>query len=415
MIRTMMACAAACAIAACTRSPDLDAPWTAAELELIASLALDGSGPPPSPTNRVADDPRAQALGRRLFFDKGLSGGGDVSCATCHDPRLYFTDARRTAKGRGPLPFNTPSVIGAAALPFVTWNGRHDSLWAQALEPLEHPREMNASRVQIARYIARAYRDEYQALFGPLPELDDVRFPAAARALQLAATGGGEQALWRKMADDDRAQVNAVFANVGKVLEAYQRTLWPKPSPFDRYAAALRNGDRSGGGHLSRGARHGLRLFIGQAGCVNCHHGPLFTDRQFHNVGLRSPPDGLHRPDRAEGAALVKRSPFRCGGDYSEAAACDELRFLNPSFEDHLGAYKTPSLRNVAMTGPYMHAGQLRTLEEVVEFYKRLPGQPSVGHREQILRPLGRSMPTRELVLFLRALTGPLPENAQAP
>jgi cytochrome c peroxidase len=212
------------------------------------------------------------------------------------------------------------------------------------------------------------------------------------------------------MTEEDRLAVDRAFSNAGKALEAYQRMLWPGQAPFDRYVEALRQGDATGGGHLSAEARRGLRLFLGPGRCVSCHHGPLLSDGQFHNLGLPAA-DALAPPDegRARGAREVKADPFRCGGPYSAVDTCDELRFLNPAFEDFLGAFRTPSLRNVARTAPYMHAGQLRSLEEVVAFYRSLPGQPALGHRDALLTQIPRALPTRPLVALLESLTGPLP------
>lgn len=358
--------------------PREPAPWSAAELELIYSLSPVGPVPP-SPGNAVADDERAARLGQRLFFDQGLSRTGTIACATCHQPERYFTDGRERARGLGRLERHTPSVVGAAWFAFLNWDGSRDSIWAQALGPLEDPREMGLAREGVVRRVGEAWREEYEALFGPLPELGQ------------------------------RAEVERAFANVGKALEAYQRRLVPGESAFDRYVRALRAGDREGGGHLSPEARQGLRLFLGEGQCVNCHHGPLLSNGQFHNLGLPRPDTGLVDEGRARGARRVKEDPFRCGGAYSDTERCEELRYLEPSFPDFVGAFRTPSLRNVARTAPYMHGGQLRTLEEVVAFYRSQPGQPAVGHRDLLLARIPRALATRPLVAFLESLSGPLP------
>ena len=209
--------------------------------------------------------------------------------------------------------------------------------------------------------------------------------------------------------------VDRVFSNVGKAIEAYERKLRPQPAAFDRYVAALKAGDAQGGGHLSASARRGLRAFVGAGGCVNCHNGPLLTDKGFHNLGLpqaRTASGELLagvESGRGRGAGLVKQDPFRCGEAFSDASSCQELKYLNPLFEDFLGAFKTPSLRNVAMTAPYMHAGQLATLQDVLTFYRTLPGQPRAGHRELSLQRLGGAIDDADLLAFLQSLTGPLP------
>ena len=354
--------------------------WSADELEIIVSLSPVGT-PPPSPGNRFADDERAAELGRRLFFDTGLSRTNAVSCATCHRPQSYFTDGRPVAFGISEGTRNTPSLLGAAWFTHGGWDGHTDSLWAQSLSALASPAEHDISPREVRAHVESHHRDMYVSVFGAWPS--------------------------ERTAMDDQQ----VFVNVGKALEAYVRHLLPGPAPFDEYVDALRAGDPSGGGHLSLAARRGLREFL-QSGCVSCHHGPLFTDDAFHNLGL--PPSigtsDLH-PGRSHGARELHGSPYRCGTRFSDATRCDELRFLDPTFSDFEGAFKTPSLRNVAQTGPYMHTGQFESLEAVIEHYRHLPGAARVGRRDPQLRPLGRSISTHDLAAFLRTLTGSLPEE----
>jgi cytochrome c peroxidase len=242
----------------------------------------------------------------------------------------------------------------------------------------------------VAAWIGRRYRSDYEAVFGPLP--------LAARPGVPSPRG------------QSSSGVNRVFANVGKALEAYQRRLAPGVAAFDRFVAALRKGE-SGEEFLSPSARRGLRLFIGEARCVTCHNGPLFSDNAFHNLGL-PPAAGDAQPEgRKLGASLSKQDAFRCGGKFSDAPpdVCDESRFLDPSSVEWMGAFRTPSLRNVAETAPYMHGGQFRTLSEVIAFYRSRPGQPAVGHRDPLLRRIPRSLPAADLIAFLQSLTGALP------
>lgn len=398
---------------------DPDAPWSDQELRTIHSLSPIPP-PPPSPGNRFAEDARAAQLGHRLFFDQRLSSNGKVACASCHKPELYFTDGLLQARGVGETAMNTPTVLGVAWLPFLFLDGRKDSAWAQALGPLEADNEHGIDRLAVAHLIHAHYRQDYEGIFGPLPPLDQTaRFPAHARPVDLQRDHPHALA-WAAMTPGDRQAVELVFSNVGKALEAYERKLSPQPAPFDRYVAALKAGDATGGGHLSAPARRGLRSFIGRGGCVNCHNGPMLTDKGFHNLGI--PQARTDRGDllpgvesgRSRGAGLVKQDPFRCGESFSDAKHCPELKYLNPLFEDFLGAFKTPSLRNVAMTGPYMHAGQLATLQDVLTFYRTLPGQPRAGHRELSLQRLDGSVDDGAVVAFLQSLTGPLPPGPWA-
>lgn len=406
------------ALASCGPS-DADAAWSPAELRQIHSLSPIPP-PPPSPGNRFADDERAARLGHQLFFDQRLSANGKVACATCHKPELYFTDGLMQAKGVGQTARNAPTAMGTAWWPFLFLDGRKDSAWAQAMGPLEAEAEHGLDRLALAHLLAAHYRAPYQEIFGPLPPLEQSqRFPPHARPVDLDRLHPHAVA-WATMLPEDQTAVNTVFANVGKALEAYERKLLPQPAAFDRYVAALKAGDPEGGGHLNREARRGLRAFIGPAGCVDCHNGPLLTDRGFHNLGIpqAKTAEGVLLPGvdagRGRGAGLVKQDPFRCGEAYSDAKDCKELKYLNPLFEDFLGAFKTPSLRNVERTAPYMHAGQFASLQEVLSFYRTLPGQPRAGHRELTLRKLGGAVEDAELLAFLRSLTGPLPADPWA-
>ncbi|MEY3013657.1 MAG: hypothetical protein RIT45_2392 [Pseudomonadota bacterium] len=398
--------------AGCGRTEDTLPPgqWTPEERVLLRSLTPIPA-PPPSPGNRFADDPDAAALGQALFYDQRLSSNGQVACANCHQPQRYFADGLPLAKGVGTTGRHAPTVLGAAHLPFVFWDGRKDSLWSQSHGPLESEVEHDIARTDVVRVVYRHHRAAYEALFGGLPDLgDEARFPLRARPVDGLPNEPASMA-WASMTAEDRAAIDLAFANIGKAIEAYERRLQPQPAPFDRYVAALESGDASGGGHLDDAALRGLRAFIGIGGCVNCHNGPLLTDKGFHNLGLpRNPQQSGLDVGRTLGAKLVKEDPFSCGGSYSDSRQCDELRFLNPRFEDFLGAFKTPTLRNVAETAPYMHDGRLATLEAVVTFYKERPGKAEIGHRDLVLDQIDPSrVATADLVAFLRSLTGPLP------
>jgi cytochrome c peroxidase len=396
-------------------APGLDAPWSEAERATLASLRrLDRL--PPDPTNRWADDPAAAALGRRLFYDAGLSPSGAVSCATCHDPARHFTDGKVRAAGVGVAARHAPGIEGSQLGPWFFWDGRADSLWSQATGPIESAVEMGSDRLFVARQIASRYRDAFQAVWGstlgPLPPLEDAaRFPARARPD--ADASHPLAVAWSGMSAADQATVTGVFVGAAKAIAAYERTLLPGVAPFDRYVDAVVAGDPTGGGHLSDEAVAGLRFFVRDGACVSCHLGPFFTDRAFHNLGLPNPPaadgGGAYDMGRTVGAERVKTSEFRCGGPWSDTAVCEELRFLNPAFSDFITAFKTPSLRNVTRTAPYMHTGQLATLDAVLDFYAELPGKAAFGHRELTLQPLSLP-PERRAALkaFLAALEAPV-------
>lgn len=409
VMRTLAAMLVVAIAWGCTPKLDPDRPWSQDELQLIESLSPLPK-PHASPGNRFADDPRAAALGHKLFFDKRMSSNGKVACQTCHTPGRYFTDGKALAKGVGTTGRHAPTVVGSQWSPFQFWDGRKDSLWSQALGPIESDVEHDFTRAGVVHHLAKHYRAEYEAIFGKLPAMKPAkRYPKRARPHRFNDAHPDHKA-WMAMAPVDRVGVNRAFANFGKAIEAYERKLLPRPAPFDAYVAALKAGDARGGGHLSDDARRGLRAFVGRAQCINCHNGPLLTDRGFHNIGLPKT-KGKSGIDmgRTDGADEVKKDPFSCGGAFSDQKVCDELRFLDPRFEDFLGAFKTPTLRNVEKTGPYMHGGQFQTLAEVMTFYKTLPTKPQIGHRDLVLKQIDPEVPSSELIAFLKTLTGPLP------
>lgn len=387
--------------AGCDRAP---APWSDAELALLQSLWIESLPPPsPDPSNRVADEPRAADLGQQLFFDPRLSGNGAVACATCHQPARHFTDGLARSQAIGTTRRNAPSLIGAAFSPWQYWDGRKDSLWSQALSPLEDPNEHGGNRMQYARLVANdpAYRRAYEALFGALPDLSDAsRFPAAAAPVADPILNSA----WQAMATADQDLINQIFANLGKAIAAYERLLLPGPSRFDAYVAALLSG-ATPNEHLSAAEVRGLRLFLDEAQCLRCHNGPLFTNNEFHNTGVISAPGQLPDKGRIAGVREVKADPFNCLGPYSDAAEddCAELRFARSDAE-LLGAVRTPSLRNLNDTAPFMHAGQLASLADALNHYNQAP-EAMIGHNEA--EPLGLSRgQLRDLEAFLLTLTG---------
>ena len=192
-------------------------------------------------------------------------------------------------------------------------------------------------------------------------------------------------------------------------------------SAFDRFAQGLASGDIAATRALDDAAQRGLKLFLGKAGCRACHNGPLLSDGEFHDLQLR-PLSGGERTDPARLAAIprVLQDPFNAAGVYSDAregAATEHLRYLrkNPEL---WGAFRTPSLRNVARTAPYMEQGQLMDLDAVLRFYSTREGAAPAGHhQETVLRPLELStQEMADLKAFLLSLSDePLPEAWQSP
>jgi cytochrome c peroxidase len=370
--------------------------WTDAELATVRSFALDSlPPPPPDPSNRVADDPRAAELGRAFFFDPGFSPSGEVACATCHLADRQFQDDRPLAQGVGRTDRRTMPIAGTAHAPFLFWDGRKDSLWAQALGPLESAVEHGGDRTFYARFVSDRYRAEYEMIFGPLPDLSDL----PARAGPIADPDIA--AAWNGLLAADREAVDTVFANIGKAIASYERTIRPTESRFDAWVGS---DDFPRPGLLTEEEIAGLRLFVGEAECVNCHNGPLLTDNHFHNTGVPAAPGLPDDRGREPAIRLVQEDPFNCLGHYSDAAPeeCPELRFIAGSTHEAVRAFKTPSLRGAADRPPYMHAGQLTSLGEVLAHYAAAPEAPA-GHSE--LRELDLDLAElNELEAFLRTL-----------
>ncbi|MGN6825840.1 cytochrome-c peroxidase [Paucibacter sp. M5-1] len=393
--------------------------WSDAEKATLGSMMLSRlPAPPTDPSNAVEGRPEAVALGERLFSDTRLSKNGLVACASCHDPARGFQDGRPVGQGVSTGLRRTMPIAGAAYSPWLFWDGRKDSLWSQALGPLEDAAEHGDNRTRLVWQLRANYRTEYEQLFGPFPSLQGVPNDAGPFGTPL------EREAWARLSSDQRDAVNRAFANLGKAIAAYERTVSPAASRFDHYVTALLAGDTPRQQSLTRQEVNGLRLFIGKGQCATCHNGPLLTDQHFHNTGVpqREPP----RPDRGRSEALAKvlQDEFNCLGKYSDAAAdaCQEIRFIATDDPGMEGAFKTPSLRGVAERAPFMHAGQIASLEEVVLHYGRSP-RATVGHSElaprsgahSLRRPIRLSDPeARDIVAFLRTLSAS-PVQVQAP
>jgi cytochrome c peroxidase len=381
--------------------------WSATQLGELRTLSLSALEPVPAdPTNRVADDPRAAQLGERLFFDTRLSSDGKVACGTCHQPDRDFQDGIALGRGVGLTARRTMPIASTARAPFLFWDGRKDSLWAQALGPLESPVEHGGTRAQYARVVSERYRAEYEAVFGPLPDLSAV--PASAGP----AGNESEVRAWWALRDEQRDAATRVFVNVGKAIAAYERRIEFGPSRFDRFVDAVTKGGAADG-ILEDDELAGARLFIGKANCTQCHNGPLFTNNEFHNTGIPSRA-GLPLDDgRLSGATSVLNDEFNCRSRWSDARQrCSELDFLVTGDRTQQRAYKVPSLRNVAERAPYMNAGQFATLGQVLDHYNRAPAALK-GHTE--LEPLGlHPRELRQLEAFLRSLSAPMMVNGAA-
>lgn len=329
-------------------------------------------------TNGFETNKEAATLGQHLFFDKRLSSNGEVSCATCHIPEKYFTDGLSVSQGIKPLDRNAPSVLNAAHQRWFFWDGRTDTLWGQPIQTIEHPSEMNMSRSEALSIIQQddVLHKQWNNVFGAM----------------------------ESRSEDENA------AMLSKSIAAYITSLSAANAPFDAFV----NGDNSA---ISESAKRGLHFFITDGGCLRCHFGPWFTDGSFHSVGV-PPLNGGPLKDSGRYGAIdqLKQAEFGAGSEFSE-----DKNGMRATITKHIakrkddwGAFRTPSLRNVAKTSPFMHAGQLATLDEVIEHYSTLENFVSADHhRETILIPLNMTEQQKEdLKAFLKTLTAPLPDEA---
>lgn len=367
---------------------------------------------PPDPSNRVGDDPRAAALGEKLFFDTALSANNGVSCASCHQPTRQFQDSIPRGVGIGEVVRRTMPLAGIQWGQWFFWDGRKDSQWSQALEPLETPAEHGMTRDMVAREVVTRYREDYEALFGPVPDISDWPYFASPLVPGVAMEN------WYGLDSETQREINTVFANTGKVLAAFQRTILPAENRVDRYFAARLAGDAiAEADRLSAEEIEGFKLFTGKARCDNCHSGPLYTDDFFHNTGV--PIANPEQPDygRAPAVLFLKQDIFSCLGEFSDAGPddCRELQYMSEDPKIFEGAFKTPGLRGVAKRAPYMHAGQIATLEEVIEHYAEAPDPfATLPDFDGTVTPHGRHSEApeielsdkekRQLLAFLKAL-----------
>ena len=343
---------------ACSQKPAPVAQAVAAKpigtpIQIVAPLGL-----PPVPI--PADNPptaETVALGRKLYYDTTLSVDNTVSCASCHDPKFGFGDGKQFSDGvRGQKgDRNSPTVFNTAYYTTQFWDGRAGSLEQQAEGPVQNPVEMGHTLKGVEQKLMAdpSYKVEFKKAFGA-----DV----------------------------------ITYEMVGKAIASFERTVVSGNSPFDRY---MYGGEKKA---LSASATRGLEVFRNpkRGNCAVCHtieeKYALFMDNKFHNLG-----------------AGVK---LNING---ETELTDLGRFKVTNVESEKGAFKTPSLRNIALTAPYLHDGSRKNLKEVLDFY--VGGGNSNPHRDKEIRPLDflTGQEQADLMEFMKSLTGEMPPNVGPP
>ena len=278
-------------------------------------------------------------LGKMLFFDPRLSGSNWISCGTCHNPVLGWSDGLPTAIGHGQkvLGRATPTILNAAYNKLQMWDGRFRTLEQQALGPMAAPGEMNQ-------------------------DLDNL-------VKELKAING-----YVKLFKQNYPQDGITKESIAKAIASFERTVVATEAPFDLWIKGNENA-------INQAAKNGFKLFEGKAKCSRCHSGYNFADDGFHNVGIKDSVD--------QGRYAIKK-----------------VQILK-------GAFKTPTLRDIAKSGPYMHNGAYKTLTQVVQHYNR--GGDVKENLSPNIQPLNLTKKEiADLVAFLKSLSGK-PMNVSLP
>jgi cytochrome c peroxidase len=357
---------------------------------ILCAIVAHGEAPPETsaplglpPVPYPVDNPQTAekiALGEKLFNDKRFSSTGKVSCATCHEPAKAFTDSPlKVSEGIDKLTGtrNAPTVVNAVYFGSQFWDGRSPSLEDQALHPFVNPVEMGLEDHEPILKVVRSdpgYVEEFESVFGK-----------SGKAITMT--------------------------EVTQAIAAFERTQVSAGSPFDHWYF----GGESGA--LTKAQKRGFEIFVNQGRCVSCHvveqTQALFTDNRFHNIGV--------------GINDIQKNVPELAGDFLEAEATlaevdvkvltdkrtSELgRFAVTRGFDDLGSFKTPTLRNIAATAPYMHDGSLKTLRDVVVHYNNggvtVEGDPVNDFLSGGIRPLQLTdAEIDDLVAFMEALTSP--------
>jgi cytochrome c peroxidase len=349
-----------------------------------SAILAHGPWPPPQtfdPSNRFSGNTQAISFGRRLFFDKRLSLDSQRSCATCHDPAKAFADGKTRSDGLAVVDRNAIALANLRLNRWFGWAGAADSLWAQSIRPITDPKEL-----------------------GLAPERLRARLTGETDLAEAYA-----RVFKSSVASDDPERA---LANVAKALAAFQETIVTGRTLFDEFRDALEGGDAAAMSSYPVAAQRGLKIFIGKGKCNVCHFGPNFTNGEFDNVGVpHFAEKGRVDTGRYGGIAALLASPFNLLGVHSDDAE-QETRAIPTRHVEALhrnwGEFRVPSLRNVALTEPYMHDGSIASLRDAVRHYSELNEERLHGHEAvRLLRPLrltdGESA---DLVAFLETLSG---------
>ena len=375
--------------------------WMPKEVDRINTFSLNKLEPISDLSNKYLTKITAKELGKQLFSDTNLSSNKKVSCASCHIKEKSFTDNNNLAVGLQKGFRNTPTLLNTAHHNWFFADGSKDSLWAQVLSSLENPAEQNFTRLELLKVFHqdKNYKELYENTF-------NAETPLLTNSYSLPAKAGPNSDLkglinWKKLPKPQRNEINIFFTNIGKSIAAYVSTIQSKPTRFDLFIDDINNG-LTDSSLLNASELNGYKLFISQkSGCANCHSGPLFTNKEFHNIGT-----GILARDngRSEVIEAVIHDEFNCLSKYSDAKPkqCIELNYINRNKHGLSGAFKTPSLRNLTKTAPYMHDGRFSNLKQVLNHYSSIDEEKA---KEVDLPPVSLSEQEQlDIINFLKTL-----------
>jgi cytochrome c peroxidase len=330
-----------------------------------------------------ADNPLTLAkieLGRQLYFDRRLSKNNEVSCADCHHPKFGYAQetqfgvgvSKQTGNRNSPVAYNR--ILSREQF----WDGRAATLEAQAVGPIANPIEMASTHDLAVKLVSenKVYRAQFLKIFGHAPNIDDIGRAIASFERVLVTSSSPFDA------NEPLVKFKESFEADLEDLDALKKE---DPDLYARYSSLKKVADSN---PMSDSALRGRKLFFSaKANCAACHVGANFTDEKYHNLGVGMQAE---KPDLGREAISNNRADR--------------------------GAFKTPTLRNVALTAPYMHDGSQKTLLEVVEWYVK-GGHPNPNLSDKIKKFDATAQDKADLVEFMKALTGPLPpvEMARLP
>jgi cytochrome c peroxidase len=512
-------CAAIClAVAGCSGAGgflcgDNGCGWSDVDLTRVEALSGMATAAPADPSNRYATDPGAVALGKSLYFDTRFSGpstlldalnrsmpfgrapagqNSGVACISCHSVGRGSVDAASipgdVSIGAGWTYNNSLATFDSAFYDLHLWNGRIDSLWAQAVADNENVLTTNGNRLHTAWQISDLYAAAYQAEFTDNPFLPSgpssatqaivgadgqctlaagvcptgcrsvtstttgnpgcwPQFPLQGKPGKVAGCQSGDASepfgdAYDCMAPADQTAITQILVNFGKAIAAYEGTLISGPSSFDRWVTDLAAGQGVSSTQISDQAKVGAQLFVGKAGCSDCHNTPLLSDDQFHNVGVAQTGAGVPTEGDCPAGSVCDCAPvssthpsgpknclpwgardgiqkLQANGFRRDSKWSDDTTDVAPTAKYVTadlstipqGAYRTPSLRNVSLTAPYMHDGSIATLADVVWHYSQgIADQDTPGAPAASFKPLYLSDDEQAaLVAFLESLVCDLP------